>query len=302
MIVGIVGLGEMGSGFADRLLDANFTVVGWNRTKAKAARLIERGMRWAESPRAVAEQSDAVLTMVSNDAALREVTEGTNAKEGILAGIDGKVLIEMSTVSAARVKELASMTAAKGGALLDAPVLGSQVSLAQGKLLVMVGGDPAVLARVRPALEAIGPKVFHLGEVGQAKVMKIALNLCLATQVLALSEGLLLAVKSGIPRDLALDVMLGGASASPMLQYRAPLIKAQPDKAWFDCTMMQKDVQLAQSLGRELGVPLPTTDTSNTWLTAAIGQGHGERDFSILYYVLAHAAGVKLEIPTEKKT
>jgi 3-hydroxyisobutyrate dehydrogenase-like beta-hydroxyacid dehydrogenase len=294
MIVGIVGLGEMGSGFAERLLLAKIDLVGWNRTQSKATKLIEKGMRWASSPREVAEQSDVVLTMVTHDHALEAVTEGP---DGILAAISKKILVEMSTVSPEHVKELAANTAAAGGALLDAPVLGSQISLAQGKLLVMVGGDPNVLEKVRHVLEAIGPKVFHVGEIGQAKVMKIALNLQLATQILALSEGLLLAVKSGIPRDVALVVMLGGATASPMLQYRAPLIKGQPDKAWFDCEMMQKDVTLALALGRKLGVPLPTTDTSNTWLTAARGQGFAHHDFSILYYVLANAAGEKLEIP-----
>jgi 3-hydroxyisobutyrate dehydrogenase-like beta-hydroxyacid dehydrogenase len=299
MIVGVVGLGEMGGGFVERLLLAKYDVVGWNRTKDKAERLIEAGMRGASSPREVAAESDVVLTMVTNDAALDAVTSGP---DGVLAGIRGKVLVEMSTTAPARSVALAEATARAGGAMLDAPVLGSQVSLAQGKLLVMVGGDEAVLARVRPALEAIGPKVFHVGAVGQAKTMKLALNLSLATQMLALSEGLLLAVKCGIPRDVALDVMLGGASASPMLQYRAPLIKAQPEKAWFDCTMMQKDVTLALALGREVGVPLPTTDATNTWLTAAHGQGLSHHDFSILYYVLANAAGMALEIPFAAKS
>jgi 3-hydroxyisobutyrate dehydrogenase-like beta-hydroxyacid dehydrogenase len=292
--LGILGLGEMGSGFVERLLLAKHPVVGWNRTASKAAPLLAKGMRWADSPRAVVEEADIVLTMLTNDGALDAVMDGP---DGALSAIKGKVLVEMSTISATHVKKLAERTTAAGGDLLDAPVLGSQVSLAQGKLLVMVGGDPRVLERVRPYLEAIGPKVFHVGEVGQAKVMKLALNLSLATQVLALSEGLLLAVKSGISRDVALDIMLGGASASPMLQYRAPLIKAQPEKAWFDCTMMQKDVHLALALGRELGVPLPTTDTSNTWLTAARGQGLAHHDFSVLYYVLARAAGMPLEIP-----
>jgi len=294
MRIGIVGLGEMGGGFADRLLDAKIDVFGWNRTRSKAERLIAKGMRWADSPRRVAEESDAVLTMLTNAHALDSVTDGP---DGLLAAIRGKVLVEMSTISAAHVVALAARTFEAGGALLDAPVLGSQVTLAQGKLLIMVGGDAAVLERVRPALEAIGPKVNHLGEEGKGKVMKLALNLSLATQVLALSEGLLLAVKSGIPRDVALQVLLGGASASPMLQYRAPLIKAQPAKAWFDCTMMQKDVVLALALGSELGVPLPTTDTANTWLTAARGQGVAHHDFSVLYYVLARAAGMDLEIP-----
>jgi len=294
MKIGIIGLGEMGGGFAHRLLDAKQEVFGWNRTESKARPLIDKGLRWADSPRRVAEQSDVILVMVSHGQALDAVTEGP---DGLLSAIRGKVLVEMSTLAASRVKALATRVEAAGGALLDAPVLGSQVSLAQGKLLVMVGGDAEVLERVRPVLERIGPKVFRVGEVGQGKVMKLALNLSLATQVLALSEGLLLAVRSGIPRDVALDVMLGGASASPMLQYRAPLIKAQPQKAWFDCTMMQKDVALALELGRELGVPLPTTDTANTWLTAAHGQGLAHHDFSILYYVLARAAGVDLEIP-----
>ncbi len=294
MKIGIVGLGEMGGGFVDRLLAAKQHVFGWNRTRHKAEPFLDRGMHWADSPRAVAEASDVVLTMVSEQKALDAVTLGA---EGILAGIAGKILVEMSTIAPEQVKALADKTVAAGGALLDGPVLGSQVSLAQGKLLIMIGGDAELLERVRPVLEIIGPRVIRVGEVGQGKVMKLALNLSLATQMLALSEGLLMAVKSGIPRDVALEVMLGGASASPMLQYRAPLIKAQPEKAWFDCTMMQKDVTLALELGRSLGIPLPTTETTSTWLTAAHGQGLAHHDFSILYYVLARAAGMSLEIP-----
>lgn len=294
MNVGIVGLGEMGSGFVERLLDAKFDVTGWNRTKSKGEPLIAKGMSWADSPRAVAQKADVVLTMLTNDEALTAVTEGD---DGVLQAIGGKTLVEMSTISTAHVQALAEKTRAAGGTLLDAPVLGSQVSVRQGKLLIMVGGDEGALERVRPALEAIGPKVFHVGEVGQAKTMKIALNLQLSTQILALSEGLLLAVKSGIPRDVALDIMLSGATASPMLQYRGPLIRGQPEKALFDCTMMQKDLDLALRLGERLGVPLPTTLTTSGWLSAARGQGLEKYDFSILYYVLANAAGEKLEIP-----
>jgi 3-hydroxyisobutyrate dehydrogenase-like beta-hydroxyacid dehydrogenase len=293
----MVGLGEMGGGFVERLLLAKIDVVGWNRTKSKAEPLMAKGMKWADTPRAVTEQSDLVLTMVTNDRALTAVTEGP---DGILTAISGKTLCEMSTVGTIHVQALADKTKAAGGVLLDAPVLGSQVSIQQGKLLIMVGGDKAALEKARVALEAIGPKVFHVGEVGQAKTMKIALNLQLSTQILALSEGLLLAVKSGIPRDVALDIMLSGATASPMLQYRGPLIKGQPDKAWFDCTMMQKDTKLALDLGEKLGVPLPTTSVTDSWLTTAKGQGLADYDFSILYYVLANAAGYPLEIPKAK--
>jgi 3-hydroxyisobutyrate dehydrogenase-like beta-hydroxyacid dehydrogenase len=251
-------------------------------------------MRWADSPREVTEACECVLTMVTNDAALTAVTDGP---DGILAAIAGKIFVEMSTVAVPFVRELAQRTAEAGGTLLDAPVLGSQISIEQGKLLVMVGGDPAAFERVKPYLEAIGPKVFRVGDVGQAKTMKIALNLNLATQMLALSEGLLLAVRSGIDRDVALDIMLGGAIASPMLQYRAPLIKSMPEKAMFDFRMMQKDMKLALALGDELGVPLPTTAVSNEWLTIARGQGLEHYDFSAIYYALARAAGIDLPLP-----
>ena len=297
MAIGMIGLGEMGGGFVDRLLLAKHDVVGWNRTKSKAEPYIAKGMRWADSPRAVTEQCDCVLTMVTNDHALQAVTDGP---DGILAAIRGKVLVEMSTIAVPAVQHLAKQTHDAGGVLLDAPVLGSQVSIVQGKLLIMVGGDEAAYERVKPVLEAIGPRVFRVGDVGQAKTMKIALNLNLATQILALSEGLLLAVKSGIDRDTALDIMISGAIGSPMLQYRAPLIKELPAKAWFDCDMMQKDTNLALALGAKLGVPLPTTAASNEWLTAARGQGLGHHDFAVLYYALAHAAGVDGPVPVAK--
>ncbi len=294
MKVAMIGIGEMGGGFVDRLLDAKIDVVGYNRTKSKAEPYLAKGMQWAETPRAATEQCDVVLTMVTNDAALDAVTDGP---DGVLAAIHGKILCEMSTVAAPHVRKLGEKTHAAGGSLLDTPVLGSQVSIVQGKLVIMVGGDEAVLEKVRPTLEAIGPKVFHVGDIGQAKTMKTALNLNLAVQMLALSEGLMLAVKSGIPRDVALEIMLSGAIASPMLQYRAPLIKELPKKAWFDCNMMLKDVNLALALGQQLGVPLPTTATVAPWLVAAKGQGLDHHDFAALYYVLAHAAGERLELP-----
>jgi 3-hydroxyisobutyrate dehydrogenase-like beta-hydroxyacid dehydrogenase len=297
MAIGVVGLGEMGSGFVERFLLAGRDVVGWNRTRSKAEPLIAKGMRWADSPRAATEQSDVIFTMVTNDAALSAVAGGP---DGILAAISGKIFVEMSTVAVSAVEEMAVRTAAAGGVLLDAPVLGTQRTIAQGKVLTMVGGDESAYEHVRPYLLDLGPSVFRVGDVGQAKMMKISLNLCLATQVLALSEGLLLAVKSGIPRDVALEIMLTGATASPMLQFRAPFIKGMPDKAGFDCNMLQKDLKLALAMGQKYGVPLPTTSTSNEWLNAARGQGLAGFDFAVLYYVLARAAGLDGRPPLAK--
>lgn len=288
--VGIVGIGEMGSSFVERLLDAGRAVIGWNRTKAKVEHLLARGMQWAPSAAEVARQSDVVLTMLTDGAALNAVAD---APEGILAGIAGKTLVELSTIAADDVIALGERVARAGGELVDAAVLGSPLTVRQGKLVIMVAGSETAIDAVRPVLADIGPRVVAMGEIGKAKVMKIALNLNLPAQILALSEGLLLAVKSGIDRSRALEVMLAGAMASPMLQYRAPFIEEMPAKAWFDVGMMQKDCDLALTLGRELGVPLFATAVSREMLSAARGQGLGERDFAVLYYALANAAGLR---------
>src|SRR5207302_5974279 len=199
--LGFVGLEVMGSEVVQRLLDAGHTVYGWNRTHGKAEALRAQGMHWADNPRELAERSEIVFTMVTNTAAVQAVTEGP---DGILAGLaPGKVYVDMSTASPANTRALAERVAQAGAQMLDAPVSGSVITLEQGKLSVMVGGDADVFERVRPVLEAIGPKVFHLGGNGAAVTMKIAVNLSLAVQMLAFSEGILLAEKSGIPRERA---------------------------------------------------------------------------------------------------
>ncbi len=288
--LGFVGLGVMGSRVVKRLLDAGLAVTGWNRTKEKAQRLLDAGMNWADSPRAVAEQSDVVFTMVANTKAMRAVTHGP---DGILAGLQpGAVYVDMSTTSPANTRAIAEKVAELGAQMLDAPVSGSVITLEQGKLSIMVGGDAEVFARVKPILEVIGPKVFHVGPNGAAVTMKIATNLSLAVQVLAFSEGVLLAEKSGIPRDTAVEVLLASVVASPMLAYRGPFVLEQPDEAWFDVNMMQKDMNLALELGRELDVPLPTTAITNEFLTAARGMGLEDKDFAVLFDVLAQMSGV----------
>jgi len=288
--LGFVGLGVMGSRVVKRLLDAGLAVTGWNRTKEKAQWLLDAGMNWANSPRAVAEQSDVVFTMVTNTKALQAVTYGP---DGILAGLQpGAVYVDMSTTSPANTRAIAEKVAELGAQMLDAPVSGSVITLEQGKLSVMVGGDAEVFARVKPILEVIGPKVFHLGPNGTAVTMKIATNLSLAVQMLAFSEGVLLAEKSGIPRDTAVEVLLASVVASPMVAYRGPFVLEQPDEAWFDVNMMQKDMNLALELGRELDVPLPTTAITNEFLTAARGMGLEDKDFAVLFDVLAQMSGV----------
>jgi 3-hydroxyisobutyrate dehydrogenase-like beta-hydroxyacid dehydrogenase len=289
--LGFVGLGVMGGNMVDRLLGKGHSVTGYNRTRAKAQSLIDKGMKWADSPRAVAENSDVTFVMVTNAAALKDVVEGPN---GILAGLDNhKLFIDMSTVGPAVSREIAAKVREKGADMVDAPVSGSVVTLQQGKLSVMVGGRRETFERLKPLLEDIGPKVTHVGDNGMALSMKIATNLSLAVQMLAFSEGVLLAEKSGIKREIAVDVLTHSAVASPMIQYRGPFVLQQPDEAWFDVNMMQKDMLLALEMGRQLNVPLPTTAVTNEFLTAARGMGFAKEDFAVIFDVLASMAGVK---------
>jgi len=292
--VGYVGLGVMGSAAVHRLLAAGYEVTVWNRTRAKAEPLLEAGARWADTPRDVAERSEVIFTMVTNTAAVQAVTEGP---DGIIAGLrPGKVYVDMSTASPANTRALAAQVAGTGAQMLDAPVSGTAIVVDQGKASLMVGGDEATFERVRPILEAIGPKVFHVGPNGAAVTMKIAINLSLAVQMLAFSEGVLIAEKSGIARERVVEVMLASVIASPMVAYRGPLVLGHPDEVWFDCHMMQKDVNLALELGQELEVPLPTTAVTNEFLTAATGMGIGDLDFAVLFDVLAAMSGVKTSV------
>ncbi len=289
--LGFVGLGVMGSRMAKRLLDAGHSVTGYNRTKSKAQWLLDAGMKWADSPRAAVESSDAVFSMIANNAALRAVTEGN---DGILAGLRaGKIYVEMSTVSPAAIRALAKQVEANGAEMLDAPVSGSSITLEEGKLSFMVGGKREVFDKVLPYLQAIGPKATYVGGHGLAAAMKVATNLSLAVQMLAFSEGLLLAEKSGIARATAAEVLFNSVIASPMVKYRGPFVLKMPDEALFDVNMMQKDLLLALEMGRQLDVPLPTTAVTNEFLTAARGMGLAEKDFAIVFEVLARMAGIK---------
>jgi len=288
--LGFVGLGVMGSEMVSRLLDKGHSVTGYNRTRAKAERLIKKGMKWADTPRAVCAAADVTFSMVTNEKALGAVTEGP---DGILGAITaGKSLIDMSTVSPGYSRALAAKDREKGADMIDAPVSGSVITLQEGKLSVMVGGRRETFDRLKPILDDIGPKVTYVGDNGLALSMKIATNLSLAVQMMAFSEGVLIAEKSGIKREVAVDVLVNSAVASPMIKYRGPFVLRMPEEAWFDVNMMQKDMMLALDMGRALDVPLPTTAVCNEFLTAARGMGFAKQDFAVVFEVLAGMSGV----------
>jgi 3-hydroxyisobutyrate dehydrogenase-like beta-hydroxyacid dehydrogenase len=289
--LGYIGLGAMGGRMAARLLDKGHVVTGYNRTKAKAQWLIDRGMKWGDTPRTVAEAADVIFVMVTDSKALDGVANGP---EGFIAGLgSGKVIVDSSTLSPAMSRDVAEKVRARGADMVDAPVSGSVTTLESGKLSVMVGGKKATFDRIKPILDDIGPKVTHVGDNGLALSIKIAHNLSLAVQMLAFSEGVLLAEKSGISREVAVDVLTHSVIGSPMVQYRGPFVLQLPDESWFDVNMMQKDLLLALEMGRRLDVPLPTTAITNEFLTAARGMGLAKFDFAVLFKVLAQMSGVQ---------
>jgi len=290
--LGFVGLGAMGSRLARRLLEAGHTVVGYNRSAGKARALESAGLKVAGTPREAAAGAAAVFSMVTDNAALRAVALGP---DGIVAGLGrDTVFVEMSTVSPAVTREIGDAVAARGSAMLDAPVSGSTITVEQGHASIVVGGDPGALERVKPYLAAMGPGgITHVGALGVAKTMKIATNLGLAVQILAFSEAVLLAEKAGIARATAVEALLKSVVASPMLKYRGPfVVGTMPREAWFNVSMMQKDMQLALDQAHATGVTLPTTALTQEWLTMARGLGLGERDFATVFDVLAGVSGL----------
>jgi 3-hydroxyisobutyrate dehydrogenase-like beta-hydroxyacid dehydrogenase len=280
--LGYVGLGAMGGLMAERLRKGH-AASGYNRRNRRNAHC---GNEWGESPRA-AEAADASVSTT------RPRRSGSERPRRLPAGLALVSCHDTSTVGPAVSRELAARVRSHGSDMVDAPVSGSVVTLQQGKLSVMVGGDRSAFERAKPLLDDVGPRVTHVGPNGLALSMKIAINLSLAVQMLAFSEGLLLAEKSGIPRAVAVDVMTHSVIGSPMVQYRGPMVLDMPDEAWFDVNMMQKDMLLALEMGRQLDVPLPTTAVTNELLTAARGMGLAKRDFAILFEVLARMAGVQ---------
>ena len=286
--VGFVGLGAMGSRIAGRLLDAGHRVYATNRTAAKSQPLVERGLVWQDTPREVAASADVVLSMVTGDQALQAITAGPH---GLLAGLEaGKLYVDMSTVSPQTSRQLAERVRARGAQMLDAPVSGSIPQAESGTLAIMVGGDPRAFAAVEPLLRELGQTVTHIGPNGQGLVLKLAINISLAVQTLAFSEGLLLAERAGVDPELAAEVMSTSSIGSPMIKARIPLLLHLPEHAWFDVELMQKDIRLARQTADELQIPLPSATVADQILTTARNLGYAHRDLASLHEVLAHTA------------
>jgi len=284
--VGFVGLGHMGGNMAARLLGAGYEVFGTARREPAARWLVEQGLHWRDTPREVAEAAAIVLTSLPDDAVVEAVANGP---DGILAGLSAdQVWADTSTVSPRTARALAARVRARGATMLDTPVSGSVPQVRSGSLTILVGGDAAAYDRVAPVLRELGTAT-RIGDNGQGLVLKLAINVSLGVQMLAFSEGVLLAERAGIDRTLAVDVMAGSAIGSPMLKARAPLIIDPADDTWFSMRLMRKDIGLALATARDEGVALPSAAVADDVLRRADDLGYGDRDIAVLGEALARA-------------
>jgi 3-hydroxyisobutyrate dehydrogenase-like beta-hydroxyacid dehydrogenase len=289
--LGFVGLGAMGQLIVPRLLEAGHAVTGWNRSPGKTGALTQLGMRVAATPRAAAEQSDIVFSIVTDAAAVRAVALGP---DGIVAGLkqDG-IYIDMSTIAPDASRAIAAEFAKAGSIMLDGPISGSPVTVKAGQASVMIGGDEAAFERVRPVLLAIGPKVSRIGGNGLACQMKIAINLLLMVEIVCFGESVALAEKGGVDRAVAVDAILKSVAASPVIGYRGPFVLEgnMPQMPLADVTLQQKDMMLALELGRRLGSPVPLAAAANEMMNACRGLGIDHNDFVVAHEVYRRLGG-----------
>lgn len=292
MKIGFVGLGDMGQAIVPRLLAAGHTVTGWNRTREKAARMFKLGMLWANTPREVAFESEIVFSIVTDSAAVRSLALGEN---GIIAGLRKDAMyLDMSTIDPDASRAVAAEFAKAGLTMMDAPISGTTLTLSKGNASLMVGGEKAAFERVQPVLLAIGPKVTYIGAQGLAVQLKVALNMTLVIEVIGFCEGVALAEKGGVPREVAVDAFLKSVVASPVLNYRAPLILEGhiSDATYGNVDLQQKDMLLALDLGRKMGLPVPLGAAANEMLSACRGLGLQHHDFVTVYEVYRRLGGM----------
>ena len=285
--MGLVGLGNMGTAIAERLLDAGFPLVVNNRTPAKAEALGALGAEVATTPEKLAEQVDVVLTSLANDAAFEDV-----AGRVIAAARPGTVLVDMSTVSPDASAHIASLADMASVRYLRAPVSGNPSVVRAGNLSFIVSGARETLDDIEAVIRAIGPTIHHVGEGEQARIVKLAINLMIAVLAQVMSEALVLAEASGVSRAALLEVMASSAAGAPFVKYKTEPLLRDDFSATFTTALMEKDIDLVLDAAGEAGVELPLAREMKTHLRAAIDAGYGDDDFIALFLHLRSATGL----------
>ena len=294
--MGLIGLGSMGTAMAERLLDAGYELLVFNRTPEKAGALAERGAAVAKTAAELVEQVDVVLMSLANDEAFEDV-----AASVVAAARPGAVFVDMSTVSPAVSARVATLAETASVRYLRAPVSGNPTVVRAGNLSFIVSGEQETLVHVEPVLRAIGPTIHHVGEAEQARVVKLAMNLMIAGLAQLMSEALVLGEAAGVSRASLLEVMGNSAVGAPFVKYKTEPLLRDDFSATFTTALMEKDVDLVLAVAEEVGVELPLAGELKALLVSAIEAGYAEDDFMSLFAHLRSASGrVAVSVPASR--
>lgn len=286
-VVGLIGLGNMGTAFAERLLDGGFDLVVSNRTPGRSDALEARGARVAATPEELAAQVDVVLTSLADDDAFEAV-----ATRVVEAARPGTVLVDSSTVSPDASARVAALADEASVAYLRAPVSGNPSVVRAGNLSFAVSGAPETLEEIEPVLLAIGPTIHHVGTGEQARIVKLALNLMVAVLAQSMSEALVLGEAGGVSRAALLEVMGSSAVGAPFVKYKTEPLLRDDFSATFTTGLMEKDIDLVLAAAEESGVELPLAREMKDHLHAAVEAGFADDDFIALFLHLRRASGL----------
>ncbi len=291
--VGFIGLGLMGKPMALNLLKAGYSLTVHSRSRGPVDALVAAGAAAADSPAAVARASDIVITMVPDTADVELVLTGP---DGVLEGLRPRaVVIDMSSISPVATRRLASLVAAKGGAMIDAPVSGGDIGARDGTLSIMAGGDTEAFERVRPLLACMGnpERIVHIGrEPGSGQVCKICNQMAIGGALASVAEGFALARKAGVDPARVRDALLGGFASSRVLEVHGQRILNGQYAPGFKTKLYQKDLRIANETASALGVAAPTTAVVSQLVNAQMAGGDGELDNSALAKVIFGLAGL----------
>jgi 3-hydroxyisobutyrate dehydrogenase-like beta-hydroxyacid dehydrogenase len=288
--IGFIGLGLMGREMSRRLLDGGYSLTVWNRTKEKAEPLLKAGVNWADSPKAVAQASEVVITMVTDSAAVEGVVCGRN---GVLEGAHpGLILIDMSSIAPEMSRSIATRAKEKGVIMLDAPVTGNPKVAAEGKLGIMVGGPEETFAACRPIFEKMGVKIIHVGENGKGTTLKLINNLIMGIAIQAVAEALVLAQKAGIDPIKVMEITSVGGARTGAMETRGLRMIKHEFAPGFSLNNMYKDLSTAIKLADEVGAVLPTGSITREIVKAAKNRGKGEMEVAVVITVLEELANI----------
>ncbi len=292
--LGFIGLGHMGSHMVERLISAGYHVTVYDRTQDKAQLIAQRGAIVADTPKDLAGSCNVIMSCVTNDSALEAVMSGS---DGALNGVrEGNIIIDMSTVSPNTSRRIYEDAKGKGVPMLDAAVSGSVPQVEQGQLLIFVGGERGIYEQCRPILDVLGKQSFYMGPSGMGTSMKLVVNTLLGLGLQVVAEAIALGEKSGIEKNLLLDVLGQTSVISPGHKAKLDNVRREEYPDNFGLALMYKDFGLILDQAAQLSVPMPATAAAQQIYAAALVAEHGqEEDYSVVMRFMEQLAGVSAQ-------